>query len=370
VFETTIRVLGGLLAAYDLTKDDMFKEKAQQLGERLLPAFSSPLGLPLSSIQLKSGHASAVGWTGGQLILAEIGTLQMEFAYLSKITGKKIYANKALHVFEVMNTKTKPHGLYPIYVDPNSGNMSPSSTVSLGAMGDSFYEYLLKVWLLTNKTQPLLKDMYYETTRHVIDKMVAKSPSLGLTYVGEYQGNHLVPRMDHLACFAAGMFGLSGVHSEDPKIAKQHIEIGEGIAETCYRMYSAQPSGISPEACSFAAGQELRPDRARYYILRPEALEAQFVMYRITHDPKYQDRAWEMFQAIEKHCRVENGYVGLADPTVADPPKDDHQQSFFLAETLKYLYLIFSPDDVVPLDKFVFNTEAHPLSLFQLDDLK
>lgn len=70
---------------------------------------------------------------------------------------------------------------------------------------------------------------------------------------------------------------------------------------------------------------------------------------------------FHLYQALEKHCRVDGGYTGLRDVYLANPQQDDVQQSFFLAETLKYLYLIFSDDDLLPLDKWVLNTEAHPL---------
>ena len=91
-------------------------------------------------------------------------------------------------------------------------------------------------------------------------------------------------------------------------------------------------------------------------------MESYFVLWRSTHDQKYRDWAWEAFQAIEKHCRVEAGYAGIKD--VNNPLHDDTMQTFFLAETLKYLYLTFTDDSVVPLDKYVFNTEAHPLGVF------
>lgn len=70
-----------------------------------------------------------------------------------------------------------------------------------------------------------------------------------------------------------------------------------------------------------------------------------------------------MFQALEKHCRVDGGYTGIRDVYQSSPSQDDVQQSFFLAETLKYLYLTFSDDSLIPLDKWVFNTEAHPLPI-------
>ena len=87
-------------------------------------------------------------------------------------------------------------------------------------------------------------------------------------------------------------------------------------------------------------------------------------MYRITKNPVYQENAWIIFQALEKHCKTECGYSGVKDVTVENTEKDDAMQSFFLSETLKYLYLIFSPDTVVPLDKYVFTTEGHPLPIW------
>lgn len=80
----------------------------------------------------------------------------------------------------------------------------------------------------------------------------------------------------------------------------------------------------------------------------------------MTKDPKYRDWAWDAAEAIEKHCRTDGGYTGFRDVRAPDTTQDDVQQSFFFAETLKYLYLIFSDDSVLPFDKYVFNTEAHP----------
>merc|ERR1711871_641094 len=80
-FETTIRALGGLLSAYDLSEESIFLEKAKDLGARLFKAFSTPSGLPNGQINLATGSSSNAGWTGSAAILAEIGTLQLEFRY-------------------------------------------------------------------------------------------------------------------------------------------------------------------------------------------------------------------------------------------------------------------------------------------------
>uniref|UniRef100_A0A2D4HPA9 alpha-1,2-Mannosidase n=4 Tax=Colubroidea TaxID=34989 RepID=A0A2D4HPA9_MICLE len=105
----------------------------------------------------------------------------------------------------------------------------------------------------------------------------------------------------------------------------------------------------------------------RYYILRPEVVESYFYLWRLTHDPKYREWGWEAVQALEKFCRVEAGFSGIRDVYTTTPSHDNMQQSFFLAETLKYLYLLFSEDDVLSLKDWVFNTEAHPLPVNHTD---
>ncbi len=178
----------------------------------------------------------------------------------------------------------------------------------------------------------------------------------------------IIEKMDHLACFAAGMFALGSravTHSE------HEFAVGAGLAETCWQMYARTPTGLGPEIIkmrSDVADEDFYvPHDAHHYLLRPEAAEAWFYLWRLTGDEHWRDAAWAAFQAIEKHCRVANGYSGVRDVTVPGDRQvehDDLQQSFFLAETLKYLYLIFMPSDHVSFDQYVFNTEAHPLRIF------
>jgi mannosyl-oligosaccharide alpha-1,2-mannosidase len=99
------------------------------------------------------------------------------------------------------------------------------------------------------------------------------------------------------------------------------------------------------------------------YILRPEAIESLFYMYRIKGDSKYQDMAWDMFQTIDNLTKTEFGNAELVNVMTNPPSKTDSMQSFWLAEVIKYLYLIFSEPDLISLDDFVFNTEAHPFRI-------
>jgi hypothetical protein len=363
-FETTIRVLGGLLSAYEFSGDKALLDKARDIGDRLLNAFKTPSGMPWAQIDLGSGSGSAATWTGGQLILAEIGTVQMEFTTLSRHTGDPKYEQISMKVYEhVRNNPVQPPGLYPLYADPNSGRWT-SSQVALGALGDSFFEYLVKVWLLRGRKDDWLKKIYDESSSSIIKHMVKKSEA-GLTYVGEFSNGQTNNKMDHLACFVGGMFALGAPYQADDPTLQQHVDVSTGIAETCYNFYTSTASGLSAEFVNFN-GRSISPG-ASYNILRPEAIEAIFYAWRATHDPKFRRMGWEMFLSFEKWCKVESGgYAGLKDVNKNPPDKDDTMQTFWLAETLKYFYLLFTDDDVVPLTDYVFNTEAHPLRVHDM----
>ena len=151
VFETNIRYVGGLLTAYAFTGDDLFKDKAVHIVNKLLPAFDTPTGIPYALINMKSGTAKNFGWaSGGSSILSEFGTLHMEFSYLSDITGNPVYKNRVEKIRKVIKDVERPKRLYPNYLHPKTGKWGQQHT-SVGALGDSFYEYLLKEWLRSGK---------------------------------------------------------------------------------------------------------------------------------------------------------------------------------------------------------------------------
>jgi len=358
-FETIIRELGGLLSAYEFSRDKVFLDKAEDLGARLLKAFGNNV-LPASGINLATG-AITTTWTGSRSILAEVGTIQLEFLYLAYHTGKPEYAEKALKVFDVLDKLQKPYpGLYPLYL--NRDGQFSSNEISVGGLGDSFYEYELKLWLLTGKQANGYKRMYAESAKGITDYLVKKSPS-GYRYIGNLVNGNTQERMEHLTCFAGGMFAL-GAATNATKNPEADMSVGKDVTETCYQSYNRSKWKLGPESFGMAKSNEFQPaGQSSYYILRPEVVESYFVLWRTTKDQKYRNWAWEAFVAINSFCKTEAGFAGLRSVTSPSLQLDDVQQSFFLAETLKYLYLIFSDDSVIPLDKYVFNTEAHPLGV-------
>ncbi|KAM4567468.1 mannosyl-oligosaccharide 1,2-alpha-mannosidase IA [Fundulus diaphanus] len=365
LFEVNIRYVGGLLSAYYLTGEELFRSKALELGEKLLPAFNTPTGIPRGVINLGSGTSWSWGWaSAGSSILAEFGTLHLEFVHLTELSNNPIYKEKVMSIRKLLNKIEKPHGLYPNFLSPVSGNWVQHH-VSIGGLGDSFYEYLIKSYLMSDKTDEEAKKMYYSALDAIEANLVQKSPG-GLTYMAEWRGGILDHKMGHLACFSGGMIGIGADDGAQEK--RQHyLDLAAEITHTCHESYTRSTTRLGPEAFRFDSGAEATATRLsdRYYILRPEVIESYMYMWRLTHDPKYRDWGWEAVEALEQHCRVEFGFSGIRDVYTMTASHDNMQQSFFLSETLKYLYLLFSDDDLLSLEDWVFNTEAHPLPIIR-----
>ncbi|XP_048227819.1 mannosyl-oligosaccharide 1,2-alpha-mannosidase MNS1 isoform X2 [Ricinus communis] len=363
-FQKAREVVGGLLSAYDLSGDKVFLEKARDIADRLLPAWSTPSGIPYNTINLAHGNAHNPRWTGGNSILADSGTEQLEFIALSQRTKDPKYQQKVENVIRELHTTFPADGLLPIYINPHTG-MSSYSVITFGAMGDSFYEYLLKVWIQGNKTEAVkhYREMW-ETSMKGLQSLVRRTTPSSFTYLCEKNGNHLSDKMDELACFAPGMLAL-GSFGYGTDNAEKMLLLAEELAWTCYNFYQSTPTKLSGENYFFHDGQDMNVGTS-WNILRPETVESLFYLWRLTGNKTYQEWGWNIFQAFERNSRIDTGYVGLKD--VNTGVKDNMMQSFFLAETLKYFYLLFSPPTVISLDEWVFNTEAHPLRIVTRDE--
>lgn len=383
VFETTIRMLGGLLSAHHLTNDDLYLDRAVDLANALIGGFESPSGLPYSSVNLESGKGLENHVDNGASSTAEVATLQLEFKYLAKLTGETLFWEKAEKIMKVLDDNKPEDGLVPIYVRPDTGAFQ-GSLIRLGSRGDSYYEYLLKQYLQTKES--VYWDMYRELVAGVKKHLVRKTAKSGLTFIGELEhGIHgpLSPKMDHLVCFYGGLLAVGATEGLTYQEAKKqlfwneeresHFKLGEELTYTCYRMYKDVATGLAPEIVVF---NEEDPSHDffikpldKHNLQRPETVESLFYLYRLTGDNKYREYGYEIFQSFVKHTKVINSkgevaYTSLDDVTQVPPKKRDNLESFWFAETLKYLYLLFDDKNKIPLDKYVFNTEAHPFPAF------
>ncbi|XXQ34498.1 alpha-1,2-Mannosidase [Plasmodiophora brassicae] len=372
VFETGIRILGGLLSAYELSGDYMFVEKARQVGDGLLPAFKTVSGLPATKVDLVSG-SHMTGWSGSSVVLSEFGTLQLEFSHLSHVTGDSRYMSAAINVYNVINSRTDG-GLLPTLFDVHSGRPA-NDQLTMGAMADSYYEYLLKLYIMSERSFATVLPMYIEAIDGMVDRLVIEwvDPVTNTERARLVQRDNgmVSDRMEHLACFVPGMLVLGAKYGEDNRVPellsrkKRHMDLAAKLTATCVSMYTMNPSGLPAEYIEFDRSNNARVSQDRRYLLRPETVESLFIMWRVTKDPQYREQGWKIFQAIEQHCRTDVAYAAIQDVTVPSAPQMDNMESFLIAETFKYLLLLFSPPTLIPLDQFVFTTEAHPLRIMK-----
>jgi Glycosyl hydrolase family 47 len=299
-------------------------------------------------------------------VLSELGTLQVEFRYLSHHLKNLDLEKKAMKPLQIMHSKDPDHGLFPISINIADGSFADTH-ITLGALGDSFYEYLLKVWIQGGKKETWLREMYDKAVDGVIDILLEASSKTGLAFLSDWTGTANVRKMDHLVCFMPGVMAL-GAHTDprgpDSVRAKRDLAVAKALMHTCHEMYTRQSSGIAPEFVEFPERGDMSVTSAPFYILRPETAESLFVLNQITGDPMYRDWAWGIWENINKHCRTDTAYAALRDVNNPALGVDNRMESFFLAETLKYLYLALDPDNTIDLDVYVINTEAHPMRIF------
>ena len=240
-----------------------------------------------------------------------------------------------------------------------------------GGGSDSYYEYLLKMWVYAPRRCAGYRDAWLRAVDATLARLVGRAG-----FVAEFDGGALRAEEDHLACFMGGNLALGGTLLGRPDITAAGLRITAG----CHDTYARAPAGLGPERWSWDAAA-VPPRYAEFfavngwyplateYHLRPEVVESYYYAYRLTGDPMYREWAWEAFQAMNRCCRTPSGYSGINNvmlPTGGH--MTDFQESFWFAEVLKYLWLIFSDDvgaGVVGVQngtqEWVFNTEAHPI---------
>ncbi len=334
-FEITIRMLGGLLSSYQLTGDKRLLALADDLGTRLLPAFNSPTGMPYVFVNLKTGAVR-----GEKTNPAEVGTLLIEFGTLSKLTGKPIYYEKAKRAVVELYNRRSPIGLVGSSINIKTGRwIDPVSHISGGI--DSYYEYLLKAWLLFDDKDC---ERMWKSSIDSVNKYLADQEPTGFWYgqANMTSGARAGTDFGALDAFFPGTLALSG-----------DLDRAKKLEDSAYKMWTT--FGIEPEEMNYLT---MKIDYDGYE-LRPEIIESAYYLHHFTGDPRYLEMGKTFFTSLTKYCRTDVAYAALSN--VEKKTKKDEMESFFFAETLKYLFLLYAPSDTVDLTKVVFNTEAHPI---------
>ena len=334
-FEITIRLLGGLLSSYQMTGDKKLLALAEDLGNRLLPVFASPTGIPYRYVNLKTGKVK-----GEVTNPAEAGTLLIEFGTLSKLTKKPVFYDKAKRALVETYNRRSPLGLVGTRINVETGKWTNTDS-HVSAEIDSYYEYLLKCAILFDDKD--CRKMWEEGIA-AINKNLADEVRGELWYghADMTSGKRTATVSGALDAFFPAILALSG----DLARAKR-------LQDSSFKMWTKYD--IEPEEYDY---QKQEIGDASYH-LRPEIVESTYYLYQYTSDEKYLQMGKTFFDDFVKYCKTDDAYAVLK--SVVTKEKADTMHSFLFAETFKYYYLLFAPPRALDFKKVVFNTEAHPV---------
>jgi ER degradation enhancer, mannosidase alpha-like 1 len=355
VFEATIRVLGALLSAHLAATEPGFLDVAipnydgcllrlaEDLGRRLLPAFDTPTGLPWPRINLRSSQP----WTEWERTCpAGAGTLLVEFGVLSRLVNDSVFERVARRALVSVFERRSELGLLGNEMNVVTGEWT-SRMATIGAGVDSLFEYLLKGYILFDDADLLV--MFAELMESVNAHQRARD-LLVYRNVDMDTGQMVNMWVDSLSAFWPGLLVLAG---DVPGAVRGHV-----LHQMIWTRYRALPERFD---------LQLRDAPVAFYPLRPELAESTYWLFRATRDPMYLEFGKRMVEDLERY-RTQCGFGTVHDVRAwkgeGQVVLEDRMESFFLSETLKYLYLLF--DEANSLHRsgapeVLFTTEGHPL---------
>ncbi|XP_031706823.1 ER degradation-enhancing alpha-mannosidase-like protein 1 [Anarrhichthys ocellatus] len=360
VFEANIRILGSLISSHILLTDpkhpfgnvgfDGYDNEllhlAHDLAVRLLPAFeNTSTGIPYPRVNLKTGVPPD---SINETCTAGAGSLLVEFGILSRLIGDSTFEWVARRAVRALwNLRSNETGLLGNVVNIQTGQWVGKQS-GLGAGMDSFYEYLLKSYILFGEIEDhrMFQAAYGSIQSHMRRGRESCNEGEGdpplYVNVNMFSGEIMNTWIDSLQAFFPGLQVLNG-------------DVDNAICLHAFYYAIWKRFGALPERYNW----QLQAPDVLFYPLRPELAESTYLLYQATKNPFYLHVGMDILQSLEKNTKVRCGYATLHH--VVDKSKEDRMESFFLSETCKYLYLLFDEDN--PLhksdNKYIFTTEGH-----------
>ncbi|CCI41448.1 unnamed protein product [Albugo candida] len=354
VFETTIRVLGGLLSAHmfainkrlALLPNGMYKNElltlAIDIADRLMPAFQTKTGIPYGTVNLRRGVPI------GETTIASsagAGSLTMEFTMLSALTGDIKYANASRVAARALNASRSSMGLLGKHIDNRNGDWYETLS-GPGSNSDSVYEYFLKMYMNFGDVEFL--HIFEELYDAIMTYNRVGDWFFDMNMYDESQIRRSQMIFENLVAFFPGL-----------QVAFGQLSAASNSLNAFHQVW--REFGFTPERFDVQSW-DLQWSR-RDYVLRPELAESTFYMHEATQDSSWLRAGAHIVESIENHCKTDCGYASVKD--VETKQLKDEMPSFFLAETCKYLYLLFNTSSFIRNGNFVFTTEAHPFPISQ-----
>ncbi len=334
IFEVNIRILGGLLAMYDISGDERVLAKAVDFADRMMPAFNTKTGIPTYWVNLSNGDVK-----GDTVNVAEAASYVFEMGILSYYTRDPKYYQAGKKATLAVYNRRSEIGLIGDIIDVQTGEwVSDASHICAGV--DSYYEYLYKSYLMFG--DPQLKEIWDHSIVH-INKYMADEYNNKLWYgrVNMDSGNQISSVVTLYDAFFPAILTLSGD-------TERAIE----LQETWFWLW--RQYGLEPMAYDYKANYPNYP----VYDLNPEIIESAYYLLNTTGNEYYYNMNSRFWSDIKNYCRTDVAFTSVGNVTTMT--QKDYMPTFFFAETLKYLYLTFSNNDgVFIFDDYIFNTEAH-----------
>lgn len=344
VFESTIRVVGGLISAHMLASPDFLGvltadeydgellSIATDLGHRLLPAFDTPTGIPMHRVNLQYGTSRLDAKTRASSAVtcpAAAGSLLVELSYLSRLTGDPVFERKARVAVEALWERRSSLDLLGSSIHVDSGKWVHAH-VGIGAGLDSFFEYLLKYHLVSG-------DMAFL-------QMFNQSYAAVETHIN-HDGFHIEVDMN-VGRNAVRTRRISALQAFWPGLQVLAGDVSSAIRshEKLFALWDK--FGAMPELFDLAGEGVI--SWARSSPLRPELIESTYHLYQATRDHRYLKIGRKLLEDMQRVSKVDCGYAAIGN--IYTLAVEDRMDSYFLSETVKYLYLLFSddPNVIVP----------------------
>ncbi|HOI31528.1 MAG: glycoside hydrolase family 47 protein [Bacteroidales bacterium] len=342
VFEVNIRILGGLLSMYELSRNDAVLAKAKDFADRLLPAFDTKTGIPKYWVNLRTGHAH-----GDTVNVAEAATYTFEMGVLSYYTQDPKYYQAGKKATLAIFDRRSEIGLIGDVINVETGEwISTQSHICAGV--DSYYEYLYKSYLLFGDVE--LEKLWQESING-INTYMAETHDGKLWYgrADMFSGEKISSRITLYDAFFPAILALSGDTTRATQLQRSWN-------------YLWKINGLEPMVYDYKTATSSYPA----YDLNPEIIESAYYLFKITGDSSYYKMNVDYWSDIKAYCRTDVAFTSIKD--VATKEQKDYMPTFFFAETLKYLYLSFSEDQhSYPFYDYIFNTEAHPFRRSHFD---
>ena len=352
VFEVNIRILGGLLAIYDFTKNPKVLEKAIDFGNRLLPAFESPTGLPYHSVNLKTGKTSGDKGEGkGEIVnVAQAATYLMEFGILSYYSQDPRYYQAAKGATKAVFDRKSEIGLPGEMINVETGEWVNTRWHHLQAGIDSYYEYMFKSYLLFQ--DPEIKGIWDFSFAKINEYLTDDHEGHRFyTIVDMDNGDILKKSVSLYDAFFPAVQALAGdiENAEKNMAAWDWLWDKYGLLPTRYH--------YGRDSIEYANSE-----------LNPEIVESAYYLHQITGKDKYLKMIEKYWSDMKKCCRDETAFHSVED--VRTMKARDYLATYFYAETLKYFYVAVADKSAFNFEDYIFNTEAHPFRKSHFDKEK